>query len=309
MFKSQLFKFIAGIVLSFSCVGALHARDGQFSIGDRSWVSRQAFIESGARCGTRVPDKEEMAQVEEGLGKLDLRYGSGYRGSGSVEIPVYFHVISSGPAPEQGNITLEQIEEQIAVLNESYGGFTGGSDTSFRFTLAGVDRTENAKWFTMSYGSVAEQQAKQALRQGGPESLNIYSADLGNGLLGWATFPWEYEKDPPNDGVVILFSSVPGGSAAPYNEGDTATHEVGHWLGLLHTFQGGCSNNDFIKDTPAERKPASGCPIGNDSCPLRPGQDPVHNFMNYSDDSCMNQFTAFQGKRMGRFHLKWRASD
>ncbi|HUQ05736.1 MAG TPA: zinc metalloprotease, partial [Kofleriaceae bacterium] len=149
-------------------------------------------------------------------------------------IPVYWHVINNGSSTAQGNIPDTQIANQISVLNSAY------ASTGWQFQLVSTDRTTNASWYACS-GGTCETQMKNALRQGSADDLNIYSNNMGGGLLGWATFPSSYNSQPKLDGVVLLYSSVPGGTAAPYNLGDTGTHEVGHWMGLYHTFQGGCN--------------------------------------------------------------------
>jgi hypothetical protein len=224
-----------------------------------------------------------------------------------VTIPVAFHVITRGDSYADGNVPLSQIQAQIDVLNDSYNGRTGGARTPFRFDLVSVDRTLNVGWFNMAPRTGREDAMKQALRVGGPETLNVYTADLGHYLLGWATFPWNYEAEAWRDGVVILWASLPGGAAAPYNEGDTATHEVGHWLGLYHTFQGGCAGaGDLVSDTPAEASPAFGCPVARDTC-AAPGLDPTENFMDYTDDDCMYAFTSGQSTRAAQAWAAYRA--
>jgi hypothetical protein len=227
---------------------------------------------------------------------------------GPVTIPVAFHVITRGSTYNDGNIPLSQIQAQIEVLNDSYSGRTGGAKTPFKFTLASVDRTLNVGWFNMAPGTGREQAMKTALRVGGANTLNIYTADLGHYLLGWATFPWSYASTSWRDGVVILYSSLPGGTAAPYNGGDTATHEVGHWLGLFHTFQGGCTPpGDQVDDTPFEATPSFDCELDRDTC-TAPGNDPVTNFMDYSDDACMFAFTAGQSLRAAESWTAYRAA-
>ncbi|MGH9660669.1 MAG: zinc metalloprotease, partial [Bryobacteraceae bacterium] len=261
-----------------------------FTLNGVAWSSKQAFIDSGARCATRHVDAIEDAEIERAIARRGANPLSLL--PGSVTVPVWIHVINKGSGIANGDVSAQQIGAQIKVLNAAFSGGTGGANTPFRYNLVGVTRTTNASWYTMSPGSLAERQAKMALHQGGAETLNFYTANPGGGILGWATLPSSYKPGSTDDGVVVLFSSLPGGSAAPYDEGDTGSHEVGHWQGLGHTFQGACSKkNDLVSDTPAERSAAFGCPVGRNTCPS-PGLDPIYNFMDYTDDACMYEFTA-----------------
>lgn len=278
-------------------------KDGTFVGPDGTvFVSQRAFIDAGLRCGVRESDAQRSVDADNANRAASPDGSAGYKLlAGSVTIPVYFHVITNTAG--QGAISTTQIYDQIAVLNAAFSGATGGVNTPFRFQLVSVDTTANNTWYTAGPGTTAQTQMKNALRRGGKGDLNIYTNNIGGGLLGYATFPSSYAGNPKDDGVVCLYSSLPGGSAAPYNLGDTATHEVGHWLGLYHTFQGGCSRStttggDLVADTPAEQSPAYGCPSGRDSCPSIAGFDPITNFMDYSDDSCMFKFTQGQSDRL-----------
>ena len=223
-------------------------------------------------------------------------------------VPVWFHVVSDGAI---GNISNTVIQEQMNVLNLAFAGFYGGVNTGFSFRLAGVTRTNNAAWHYAGIGGSDAHAMKRTLHHGGPETLNIY-ATTAAAYLGWAYLPDIVTKPGQEylDGIVVDWESMPGASATyagRYDLGHTATHEAGHWFNLEHTFFGGCNaKGDFVDDTPAQKGPTSGCPEGQDSC-REAGLDPIHNYMDYSYDSCYWEFTAGQSQRMRDAWLLWRA--
>jgi hypothetical protein len=281
------------LLLGSALAGCAAEEDIDGPLSDGEQIAGQASAIGPRTCGTADLGPVEMDLVEARTADLLMQKGT-FAGASVTggHIPVHFHVINRGSGIANGDIPQSQIDAQMNVLNAAYAA------SGWSFSLASVDRTTNTSWYTVSDGTTAERNMKNALRLGGAGDLNIYTANLGGGLLGWATFPSSYNSSPKLDGVVILFSSVPGGSAAPYNLGDTATHEVGHWMGLYHTFQGGCSNkNDNVSDTPAEKSAAFGCPVGRNTC-ASTGNDPITNFMDYTDDSCMDRFSGGQTSRM-----------
>jgi hypothetical protein len=240
----------------------------------------------GRACLTPEPTAEEKAKLSALQRTLAERAQAQVGGT----IQVAFHVIHDG---DQGNVSEDQIREQIRELNHNFLG------TGYRFSLASVDRTDDGRWFKILPFTGDEKHMKQALAIDPAHRLNVYTASLGHDLVGWAYFPFSFPEDHFMHGVVIHYGSLPGGFIVPYDLGRTLTHEVGHYLGLFHTFQGGCEEpGDFVADTPAEATPnLFACVEGRNTCPA-PGVDPIHNYMDYSPDACYTEFTGGQDARM-----------
>ena len=267
------------------------ARDGSAcprDVAQQSGPGHPVTDAAGARGGQREPSGWTNPPIDEAPAVVH----PGFRAT----IPVRFHVFTDG---DEGRLSEQDLRRQVNVLDVTFAGREGGTDTGFGFTYAGVDYTDNATWFrALDPGTSVERSAKAATHTGDAATLNVWTTD-GPSYLGFATFPSWYKRSPQLDGVVLDYKSFVGGIyGSSFSLGKTATHEVGHWLGLLHTFQGGCNaKGDYVDDTPAELTPTSGCPAGKDTCSA-PGDDPVHNYMDYSFDSCYDQFTAGQAKRM-----------
>jgi hypothetical protein len=245
------------------------------------------------RCGTTI-STAAVARIE------DIHRAGGVFGGtfGPVTIPVYVHVITD--ASGAGSVSSAQVADQIAVLNTSFAG------SGLSFSLITVDVTANSTWFSSCQQGATWTAMGNQLRQGGMEALNIYTCNPGGGLLGIGQFPWASSSLASRDGVIVGYRTLPGGSQTPYNLGDTGTHEVGHWVGLYHTFQGGCSGQgDRVSDTPAEGSAAYTCTVTRDTC-AGGGTDPVSNFMDYTDDSCMTAFTTRQKQRARALYAYYR---
>ncbi|KAH6689802.1 metalloprotease [Plectosphaerella plurivora] len=253
-------------------------------------------------CGSAEPDAEHRA-FSKLLGVQEERRGGNFTERAPISVGVYFHVVASSQTVAGGYLTDKHLADQLAVLNQDY------APHQISFRLLGTDRTVNTGWARDSN----EIAMKTALRKGTYKDLNLYfQPQLGpNDYLGYAYFPTTAAVGSTayiRDGASVQSQTVPGGSNAPYNLGRTATHEVGHWLGLYHTFQGGCTGSgDSIADTPAQASFSTGCPIGRDSCPNAAGVDPIHNYMDYSDDSCYEEFTPGQEARINSFWTNFRA--
>ena len=244
-------------------------------------------------CLTRAPTEAEIASL---AGPATV-WGA-LRAAGSVAIPVDFHIITSGGV---GDVSA-QAAAQVAALNDGYnGGGFGGAATPFTFVLRTVQVVENPTWFTTCLEASATIGA--ALRTGGKETLNVFTCNSSYAGNGWSFYPWDAPR--ADDGIWIRYSRIT--DATPGMLGTTAIHEAGHWLGLYHTFNGGCNKTgDYVNDTPPEMDATTGCPASKDSCRSKAGLDPIHNFMDYADDTCRWDFTAGQATRMDTSHAQYR---
>ena len=266
-----------------------------------------------------------------------------------VTIPVCFHILTNDKGVN--SLSMEQIQAQMNVLNRAYSSASCcdttkqscpsqscSEETGFRFAWSQLNTTtqhiipdatvpqntdEGAciithyipRWTQfISFWDPRLRHMKKKLRKGDATTLNVYWIDfLTMKTAGYSTFPHSYWRKPRLDGIVMRVGVSVGGSITPYSQGAMLAHEVGHWLGLYHTFEQGCdARSDRIDDTPREAAAFRGCgqiedfPLNRDSCPNDKGSDPIHNFMDYAYDVCKFEFTQGQVQRMQASYERYR---
>ena len=251
--------------------------------------------ETGSRLEDTAPPDSFAPGLERAFRQFQARRLTGAQlqaGSGPAQINLIFHVLS-GQAME-GSVSESVLLAQVSVLNEAY------RSAGLHFNVTEIRRYPDSVYFAGGCFPTTEQgiRMKTELAVDPARFVNIYTCKLALPYIaGYGTLPNEFPEDDHRHGVIIDYGTLPG-SAPPLDMGHTLVHELGHYLGLLHTFQGGCAEpGDGVADTPAEASAAYGCQIGRDTC-AEAGLDPIENFMDYSDDSCTNNFTPLQAARM-----------
>lgn len=288
--------------------------NGQIMVDGQAFESMEAYFNSdyfrkaGKRCGTLPPAASLQFKDQADCTQAETIIQNEYWPTAVLTIPVVVHIITKTDGT--GNISDERIQNQIKVLNEDYAALTGslgenGFNTKIQFKLVDTTRTQNDSWFNDEDDSVY----KAALGRDQNNYCNIY-VNSASGFLGYAYFP-QTNAGTVLDGLVINYEAFGGRDEGsfPYNQGRTTVHEMGHYLAMYHTFQGGstCDNSytggDLIVDTPAESEAHYSCTQTN-TCG---SADPIHNYMNYTPDLCMNRFTSEQANRMVCALVNYRA--
>jgi hypothetical protein len=263
------------------------------------------------RCATQpysTLDEEDIGFAKRSM----TRFG---KTNGIVKIiPVAVHVVYSNEN-DANNISDAQINDQITILNDDFRGRSGGLDTEIEFCLAGINRIQDAA-NSIVYLGTNDATLKLSIQEDPTIYLNCWVVDeiyypSGAKVLGSSTFPKELANAPQLDGVIIAdhnFGSIGTASnSQPYHKGRTAVHEFGHWLNLFHVFQNGCDDKwtcefsgDCCCDTPPQDIAVGGCKTLRNSChgDDPDEKDPVRNYMGYSNDNCMREFTDCQKGRM-----------
>jgi len=231
---------------------------------------------SARQCGTLYPTPEQH------IAARTVQYNGGMPDRWTINVPTYFHVIKDRA---EGN-DQDDVNASMSVLNNAFKLDTETFRFQVIFDLLETTYTTDASWFNTRQNG--ERGMKEALRS-------------GYGFYGFAYYPDDCASLKWRDGVVINYRTVPNGSSV-MNQGYTLVHEVGHWLGLSHTFRDGCDGQgDFIDDTPAHTV-NEGCTV-TDTCPGE-GRDPISNYMSYSSDACMSEFTHGQYERIfAQWHM------
>ncbi len=249
---------------------------------------------------------QRMAEIEDFTQRVMAHPEQFRLVNGVIEIPVVFNVLYRTAAQ---NVSLAQLQSQIDVLNEDYGGTNAdhnltstyntvkAGDIGVRFVLDAVNRRSTTKtsWTTND----AMKKSASGIAPTSPTTkLNIWVCNMGGGILGYAQFPGGAAA---TDGVVLDDNATgrTGTAAAPFNKGRTATHEVGHWMNLRHIWGDATCGNDQVGDTPLHNTANYGCPAaGHKSTCTGTPVEMTMNYMDYSDDACMYMFSVGQRSRM-----------
>ncbi len=283
--------------------------------GGKVWTAEQLFPLGGYKhfeCGTNKSSASEhflnfhnhLYYTQTRGGSPAARAGVKVRqeetssSSSPITVDVAFHIVST--TDQQHLVQLPWVDQQMAKLNAMYNNY------SISFNLINTSWTVNDAWAVGAGNDMHNM--KVALRQGTYATHNIYfMTNLTGNILGTCTMPTNISPGDPSsytdDGCCVNAGTMPGGPIYGYNEGMTAVHETGHWLGLFHVFENySCvGDGDYIADTPMQSISTNGCPVGTpppNSCPQEAGYDNIHNVMDYSDDACYTGFTADQRSRI-----------
>jgi hypothetical protein len=323
MFRIRPYKLLQLIVIFFLFANSLtslgQTRCASMELLEKKWSEKPSlkakFLSREARFQEMVAARIKSAKT--------LRTGE------LVTIPVVFHLVLS----RQSQVTDAQVQAQLDTLNNDYAGLNGSASripayfkslfgqSGIQFCLAqqtpdgepstGIVRyTTTQTPFNYLFNYVKHESSGGANAWNTDNYLNIWITDLSDDVLGYATFPEDGVKD--EQGVVLDYSSLPGGSATGYNRGKTLTHEVGHYFNLYHIWgddEGSCYGSDYVNDTPNQANKTSSCRTGivTDNCSPSGNGIMYQNYMDYTPDACLLMFTVQQVARMETAYANYRS--
>jgi len=328
------FKPVCLIFIFVVVAGIVHSQENTGTVPGRCGTMQNLAIKLQGSPRLKQKFENERARfntaVRQGIYRLSDIQNQQNANRTALVVPIVFHIVLSNP----GVVTDAQIQAQLDTLNKDYAGNNGDSvhipsyfkplfgKSGIQFCLAkqtpngepttGIERITTTKSsFTNTDDGVKHASSGGADNWDPSSYFNVWICALANGILGYATFP---QSGADNDqGVVVEYRSLPGGSYAVYSGGKTLTHETGHYFNLYHIWgddDGACSGTDYVDDTPNQGNSNSTCPTGikTDNCTTTGNGIMYQNYMDYTYDDCLVMFTTEQVDRMESAFMAYRSS-